>query len=124
MDKIETNCVSRSCGYLTEKVAGIAAADTQTIPSHSNWYLLKTVLLLLIRHHLDQPEKQTAKQNDAALGTSHSFWLQSSFILFFNFCVYIIDFDTSNTFQMIQEKLAKDTDCKAINRTEPVTQNF
>lgn len=85
-------------------------------PFSSNWYLFKTVLLLLIRHHLDQPEKQTAKQNDTALGTSHSFWLQSSFI-FFNFCVYIIDSDTSNTFHIIQEKLAKDMYCKTINRT-------
>lgn len=108
---------------MTEKVAGTAAADTQTIPSHSNWYLFRTVLLLLIGHHLDQPEKQTAEQNDTALGTSRFFRLQS-FISFFNFCVYIIDSDTNNTFHMIQEKLAEDTYCKTINRPELVTQHF
>lgn len=34
-----------------------------------------------------------------------------------------MDSDTSNTFQMIQERLAEDTYCNTINRTVTITQS-
>lgn len=56
----------------TEKEAGAASV----ILSASSWNLFKTVLSLLIRHHLHRPQNQTAKENEATLSilfdrTSH-----------------------------------------------------
>lgn len=89
--------------------------DASMILSVSSWNLFRTVLLLIIMHHLHKPQKQTPMEND--LNPWHIALLLITLLI-----IHLLE--TKNIRQMIHVRLTEDTHCNTINRTESVTQNF